>query len=273
VGGLSVLLSSLAGAQDVDVPNNLTMMNSTDVTTGNVLKDGVPFMHNFGFRNTFLGSNAGNFTMSGLGRNAAIGVNALSNNTTGAGNVAIGDATLFNNTGGSGNIAIGQTTLFSNTIGNENTATGVNALITSTTGSNNTASGSRALFSDTSGSSNTAIGSSALSFNATGNNNTAVGRNALFGNNTGDNNTAVGSNADVLGDLTNATAVGAGAVVNASNKIRLGDTNVTVIEGEGDFHASGPGNGIILKSPDGLTCARISIDNSGQLVTTPLACP
>jgi hypothetical protein len=35
--------------------------------------------------------------------------------------------------------------------------------------------------------------------------------------------------------LTNATAVGAGAVVDASNKIRLGNTSVTVIEGEVPF--------------------------------------
>jgi len=34
------------------------------------------------------------------------------------------------------------------------------------------------------------------------------------------------------GDLTNATAIGQGAVVDASNKIRLGDTAVTVIEGQ-----------------------------------------
>ena len=54
--------------------------------------------------------------------------------------------------------------------------------------------------------------------------------------------------------MTNATAIGANAVVNASNKIRLGDVNVTLIEAQGDFHASGAGNGIILKSPDGLTC-------------------
>src|SRR5260370_26537353 len=94
-GAMSVLLlSSLAGAQDVDVPGNVTMRDSTDASTGNILKDGVPFTHNFGFRNTFLGSNAGNFTMTGLGRNVAIGVNALSNNATGYGNIALGDATL-----------------------------------------------------------------------------------------------------------------------------------------------------------------------------------
>jgi len=40
------------------------------------------------------------------------------------------------------------------------------------------------------------------------------------------------------GNLTNATAVGFQAVVNASNKIRLGNTDVTVIEGQVAFTAS-----------------------------------
>src|SRR5262249_54341263 len=39
--------------------------------------------------------------------------------------------------------------------------------------------------------------------------------------------------ADVsVGNLFNATAIGSGAVVNASNKVRLGNTSVTVIEGQ-----------------------------------------
>src|SRR6185312_10094730 len=45
--------------------------------------------------------------------------------------------------------------------------------------------------------------------------------------------TAIGAFADVSsGNLSNATAIGAGAVVNASNKIRLGNTLITVIEGQ-----------------------------------------
>jgi hypothetical protein len=40
------------------------------------------------------------------------------------------------------------------------------------------------------------------------------------------------------GNLTNATAIGAQAVVTASNKIRLGNTAVTVIEGQVAFTAS-----------------------------------
>ncbi|MGH7767758.1 MAG: tail fiber domain-containing protein [Candidatus Binatia bacterium] len=35
--------------------------------------------------------------------------------------------------------------------------------------------------------------------------------------------------------MTNATAIGANAFVNASNKVRIGDTNVAVIEGQVDW--------------------------------------
>src|SRR5258708_36042572 len=63
-----------AEAQDVDVPGNLTMHDSTDSTVGNILKEGAPFLHNFGTFNTFLGSSAGNFAMSGIS-NTATGFN------------------------------------------------------------------------------------------------------------------------------------------------------------------------------------------------------
>jgi hypothetical protein len=43
-------------------------------------------------------------------------------------------------------------------------------------------------------------------------------------------------------DLTNATAIGSRAVVDASNKIRLGDANITVIEGEVGFTSSSDRN-------------------------------
>jgi Chaperone of endosialidase len=42
----------------------------------------------------------------------------------------------------------------------------------------------------------------------------------------------------LLGNLTDATAIGRGAVVNASNKVRLGNLNVKVIEGQIAFTAS-----------------------------------
>jgi len=320
-GGISVLTARVplyASAFTISAPNeipgNLTLVNSS-ATAGNILKDGALFLHNFGNSNTFLGSNAGNLTMTGS-LNTASGTNALANNTSGTDNTAMGNgalrsntsgnfntangaSALFNNTTGKNNTASGffalfansaggnntangsnalaNTTgsdntangfdaLFSNTVGTANTATGSNTLLVNASGNNNTASGANALknntgsnntatgfqaltantvgisnaasgnnalANNTTGSSNTASGNNALALNSTGDSNTANGDSALVQNTTGRNNTAVGRFADVsVGNLVNSTAIGYAAVVNASDKIRLGNAAVTVIEGQ-----------------------------------------
>jgi hypothetical protein len=106
-----------------------------------------------------------------------------------------------------------------NNTGIHNTAIGVEALKTNTSGFQNAALGTGALFSNTTGNSNTAIGYSAFYFNTTGSSNTGVG-----------SGTALSAN-----NLNNATAIGYTATVNASNKVRIGDANVTVIEGQVDW--------------------------------------
>ena len=74
--------------------------------------------------------------------------------------------------------------------------------------------------------------------NTTGFDNTASGAFALTSNTTGSGNTAIGFQANVsVGNLTNATAIGSFATVDASNKIRLGDPEVSVIEGQVAFTA------------------------------------
>ena len=173
-----------------DVPGNLTMVDST-ATAGNILKGGLRFLHNFGVNNTFLGSNAGNLTMSGSG-NTASGTSALYSNTSGGNNTASGAYTLSSNTTGNNNTATGLQALSSNTTGANNTASGVIALSSNTTGSNNTASGHSALFSNSTGYENTAGGVNALFRNTTGYDNTATGFDALYSNTTGSGNTASG---------------------------------------------------------------------------------
>ena len=80
-----------------------------------------------------------------------------------------------------------------------------------------------------------ALGYQALNTN-TGTGNTAIGYVAGLTNTTGTNNTLIGNAADVSSAaLTNATAIGNGATVNASNKIRLGNTSVTNVETYGSF--------------------------------------
>ena len=82
---------------DLDVTGNIYMSNSTSASVGNIYKNDVPFIHNFGVNNTFVGDDAGNFTMTG-GGNSGFGVGVLENNTTGGNNTALGDRALFNNT-------------------------------------------------------------------------------------------------------------------------------------------------------------------------------
>jgi hypothetical protein len=216
---------------------------------GRIQLGGMLFLHNFGTYNTFVGQQSGNLLMTGFG-NTAAGVNALEFNTSGSVNTASGYSALSSNTTGDYNTASGFNALSSNTTGGANTATGGNALRYNTSGGVNTAIGFDTLISNTTGDSNTASGFSALSFNTTGGANTATGVNALefntsgrrntasgfyalVSNTTGYDNTALGAFANVsFADLNNATAIGANAVVDASNKIRLGDANVTVIEGQ-----------------------------------------
>jgi trimeric autotransporter adhesin len=138
------------------------------------------------------------------------------------GNTSLGTDALENITTGDFNTAIGLNALFSNTTGDANTASGVNALRNNTTGDFNTASGRHALFNNTAGGDNTASGANALGSNTTGGSNTAIGWFATVS----------------TGNLTNATAIGNSAVVNASNKIRLGNAAVTRIEGQVAFTAS-----------------------------------
>ncbi len=122
-----------------------------------------------------------------------------------------------------------------------NTAVGYLALNGSTTAANNTgqyntAIGDRALFSNTSGYGNTAIGVNALLSNTTGYGNTATGRFALDFNTIGSSNAALGLYADVsTNNLNYATAIGNNAVVNLSDKVRIGDGFVGVIEGQVDW--------------------------------------
>ena len=55
-------------------------------------------------------------------------------------------------------------------------------------------------------------------------------------NTTGSSNTFLGNQADASSAaLSNATAIGNGASVNASNKIRLGNSSVTLVETQGSF--------------------------------------
>ena len=161
--------------------------------------------------------------------NTGLGSSSLSNNTAGSHNTAIGWSSLNNNLSAAENTAIGSSALFSNTTGYSNTANGFRSLSANVTGWRNTAVGWQSLLSNT-GINNTAVGADALYSHTTGEGNTAIGNKAMDTNTTGQFNTAMGHNADVAApSLENATAIGHYAIVDASDKIQLGNTNVTSV--------------------------------------------
>lgn len=128
----------------------------------------------------------------------------------------------------------------------ESTAIGIGALSSLTGGIRSTAVGAGAL-SLNNANHNTGVGRSALQ-NATGGENAAVGAYALSSQTTGGGNTAIGYNANVPvgSSISNSTAIGYLAVVDASNKIRLGNGGVTLVETAGDLRVgAGSPNGCV----------------------------
>jgi trimeric autotransporter adhesin len=163
-------------------------------------------------------------------QNTAFGFQPLLSNTTGIYNSALGFKALSSNTTGNYNTANGHTALFSNTQGSANTANGYRALYSNTAGIANNAFGVNSLSSNTTGYQNTALGAVSLASNISGINNTAIGWGALFSNTLGNDNIAIGFLADVSSNtLSNATSIGSGAIVNASNNMQFGNSAVTKI--------------------------------------------
>ena len=178
-------------------------------------------------RNTMLGFRSGNVTTGNF--NSAFGFNAMLNTTTGSANTAVGTDALTANTVGNFNTAVGYRTLEANT-GSSNTVVGSEALYSNTTGGGNTALGYGSLPNNTTGTNNTALGRSSLLSNVTGSNNTALGVSSgvttVLGNanTSGSSNTFIGfaSGPGSSTQLTNATAIGANAVVSQDNSLVLG---------------------------------------------------
>ncbi len=175
---------------------SLVLANTTGSTIGVIYKGAERLLHNYGTNNLFLGINAGNFTMTGLG-NLVFGYNALNNNTTGIYNTSLGVQSLTNNTTGDNNTSVGFQTMAGNL-----------------SGDNNTATGHLSLSSNTSGSSNTAVGFNSLANNTSGSNNVALGNNAGGNITIGSNNITIGNGTSVPNSL-------------GSNQIRLGNTSIT----------------------------------------------
>lgn len=163
---------------------------------------------------------------NGGSSNTAIGARSMNLVISGFQNVSVGTDAMFSTQNGSQNTAVGHFSLNENISGGTNVAVGYNSMRRTKT-NGNSALGAYALENNINGASNVAIGFSSL-INNLGSENTAVGYNALMGNTIGISNSAIGYGANVSqNNFINATAIGANAVVSASNCMVLGN-NVNV---------------------------------------------
>jgi hypothetical protein len=145
------------------------------------------------------------------------------------------NSTIVNSVGS--NVILGQgNVLASLTTGSNNVGVGQYTLNYLAAGSENLGMGYSAMY-NTRGSNNVGLGHNSLWTNNTGNNNTAIGHTSGY-NNTGSDNTFLGYNANSNGGISNATAIGSGATVSASNTIQLGNTSTTSVNTSGGLTAN-----------------------------------
>ncbi len=169
---------------------------------------GIRILSTPGGNNIFAGAGAGNANTTGSA-NSFFGLNAGQNNSTGFLNSFFGSFA-----GGS------------NTLGDNNSFFGNSAGVSNTTGFNNAFFGKQAGSVNVDGSNNTIIGPDAGGNNTSGGNNTFIGRFAGGTNATGSSNTMLGFAANSsTNNLSNATAIGANALVSQSNSLVLGSIN------------------------------------------------
>ncbi|WP_428743398.1 hypothetical protein [Tenacibaculum sp.] len=71
-----------------------------------------------------------------------------------------------------------------------------------------------------------------------------------------------------LEEINNSTSVGYDALFTKSNQVVLGDLSIEEVTTVGDYISTGIGKGLVLTTPDSTKQYRISIDNSGNIVTT-----
>lgn len=218
-----------------------------------------------GSSNVFMGTSSGFSNTSGAS-NVFIGTSSGQANSSGQSNVFLGNSSGYSNTTGKDNTFIGTNSGFSNTDGRSNICIGLNAGVSNQTGNSNVCIGWGAGYSSTwgwnvlvgyaagsgitTGRYNVMLGPAAgqgniigdgnifLGFGA-GNNlnsnyNICIGQSAGVSISSGANNTLIGYGADVsLGTIINATAIGNGASVGASNKVVIGNASATTVGGYG----------------------------------------
>lgn len=252
----TITISPINGNSDVNgaiINNGALSLTPADATNGGIVTTG---------NQTFAGSKTFNSNISVNGLTVGLGANQ--SQTT---NTAIGNGALANPLTSDYATAVGYNALNKNTTNAfGNSAFGANALGNNETGQRNTAVGESSLSNNVGGESNTAVGEYSLSQVVSGTNNTAIGTFALS-QNIGSYNTAIGAGANVFsGNLTNATAIGYGAIVTDNNKIQLGNSSVNNVNTYGSITANAEISSEIT------TSFTISFSNAEQYKGKVLVC-
>lgn len=213
--------------QKLDVEGNINILQDSSYMINNKR-----IVSNKGTGNMFVGEQAG--TANTIGSyNTCVGFQAGPANTVGGQNTFVGAETGVSNQDGQMNSFLGRRAGFSNTTGIENTFIGAYAGQDNTEGQHNSFLGVTTGSSNTLGIENSFLGAHAGYFNDVGSYNTFVGNFSGLANTGGFYNTTLGFQSDLGStNLTNATAIGYGAVVNASNTIVIGNSSVVSIGGQ-----------------------------------------
>lgn len=191
-------------------------------TSGNVeLAGAISTSGSFSSDNISIGPNAGApGGNSGHANDISIGTNAGHALSTGSNNILIGQATGIILTTGGGNTIVGSQAATSVSTGSDNTLVGAFVGAAMNDGNSNVFVGRSAGNNIQNGTSNVCVGNfsggSLVSYPATG-------------------VTLLGYQTQTSGSWDNSAAIGNGAIVTASNRIRLGNTSITRISGQVGF--------------------------------------
>lgn len=210
------------------VNGNINMATTTSSTVGPMNRGGNRWLHDYGTDNIWVGTNAGNFTLT-ANQCQGIGLNTLINLASGAGNTAIGSYSLISLTAGSANIAIGMSASAGALTASQTVAIGAGALQANLV-SDNTAIGYFAMNISTSGGSNTALGCQAGPNLTTGSSNIFIGKNSGQTLSTGSNNIYIGISATSSSDanvckigqirgITTASATGLAVLIDTNGQL------------------------------------------------------
>ena len=140
-----------------------------------------------------------------------------------------------------------------------------------TSGSGNTSVGAESMMANITGTQNTSVGNQSL-INSIGNDNVGIGKRSGQTITSGSKNTIIGTDADVsTATLTNASALGYGAIVTADNTVQLGSTTVTNVNTSGTITAGGlsvSGNVAVNTNKFNVTAANGNTSVAGTLDVT-----